>query len=133
MHSSSFFTKLQFVGLTAVCGMLAGTTDLCSALHQAHLTNSVTSPGGPIETSSQPSVFQSSLDSYHYLNSHFDCTLNVLSTFALASVNASNDTYTFREMLQQPDKGKFMEAMTKEVDDHVGRVHLDNYTKVFNA
>ena len=113
MHS--FFTLFQFVGLTS----------LNSSLREAHATlSSVES-----EKNNSPEIYQSymsqALERFHHLNSHFDKTLNVLSIFAFASANADNDTYSLREMLKQPDVSKFVEAMVKEIDDHVRREHWD--------
>ena len=107
MHA--LFSKFQFVGLTT----------LTSKLREAHsdLENFNDSNNEHLN-----SAFSTALDIYHRLNSHFDCTLNVFSTFAFASAK-HNDTYTFKEMMQQEDKGNFMEAMVKEVDDHVERRH----------
>ena len=52
---------------------------------------------------------------------NFDDTLNELSPFSLSS--DSNDSYTMREMLRQPDKAEFIAAMGLKVNDHVTRNH----------
>ena len=64
------------------------------------------------------SFFTRSVARIHHVNMHFDGTFNIFSTFAMAALNDSNDVYTYREMLKQPDVSKFVEAMIKEVMDH---------------
>ena len=54
---------------------------------------------------------------------HFDGTLNYLNPMAYASTLSDNETYTFKEMLQQPDKNDFIMAMIKEIQDHENREH----------
>ena len=105
----ALFSELQFVGLTT----------LTSKLEEAH---SDLNKATDLASEPSTSVFITACNIFHRLNSHFDCTLNVFSTFAFASAK-HNDTYTFKEMMQQPDKGKIMEAMEKEVDDYLERKH----------
>jgi hypothetical protein len=38
--------------------------------------------------------------------------------FCYAAITNENDSYTFKNMLQQPDKAQFIKAMTKEVEAH---------------
>ena len=52
------------------------------------------------------------------INLHFDNTLNAVHHAVLMTGGDSNDVYTFKEMLAQPDKADFIEAMMKEVSDH---------------
>ena len=82
------FTIFLFVGLTSIS----------SALHDAHFAHEAASSSIPINPDSC-SAFATSVAAFHKLNSHFDCTLNILSTFAMAAVNDSNDVYTFRQIL----------------------------------
>ena len=42
---------------------------------------------------------------------------------AYAADISDNETYTFKEMLQQPDKNDFILAMMKEIQDHEKREH----------
>lgn len=107
----SFFSKFQFVGLTALCAAIF-------AAQAVHVNARYVNPNSN-------SVFASTVNTIHNLNSHFDCTLNVLSTFAYAAMNDTNDTFTFKEMCQQPDMPKFIDAMVKEVADHNERLHWD--------
>ena len=53
-----------------------------------------------------------------FLETNFDGTSNNTSPFAqiYMTSQANNETYTLKEMLQQPDRDDFMEAMRKEVD-----------------
>ena len=37
----------------------------------------------------------------------------------------ANESYTFKEMLQQDDRNQFVEAMTKEIGDHKKRKHWE--------
>ena len=61
------------------------------------------------------------INQLHDMAVNVDDTLNELSPFALLS--DSNDSYTMREMLRQPDKAEFIAAMGLEVNDHVTRNH----------
>ena len=103
----ALFSKFQFVGLTTLFEKL-------DEVHDVAFESDDDIP------TSRCSAFTSALNIFHRVNSHFDCTLNVLSTFAFAS-SKNNDTYTFKEMMQQDDRGQFMNVMVKEVDDHVER------------
>lgn len=75
--------------------------------------------------STSSSCFSQATDTSHRINSHFDGTLNVCSTFALVSMHQNNDVYTFKEILKQEDKNKYIEVMVKEVKDHEERQHWD--------
>ena len=37
----------------------------------------------------------------------------------------ANYSYTFKEMIQQDDRNKSLEAMTKEIGDHTKRKHWE--------
>ena len=52
-----------------------------------------------------------------------DGTFNAIGDFALLSEQVTNETYTYREAMQQSDAADFIRAMQKEVDDHVSRNH----------
>ena len=69
------------------------------------------------------SFFTKSIEVFHRLNMHYGGTVNICSTYAMAALNDSNDIYTYREMLKQPDVAKFVEAMIKEVTDNEERRH----------
>ena len=68
------------------------------------------------------SLFSNAIDSYHRVNSLYDGTINCFSTLAQSSV-ASNETFNYKEALQQSDKIEFVKAMVHEVDDHETRKH----------
>ena len=69
-----------------------------------------------------PSLLSNAIDSYHQVNSLYDGTINCFSTLAQSSV-ASNETFNYKEALQQSDKIDFIKAMINEVDDHKTRKH----------
>ena len=56
------------------------------------------------------------------VNQHFDGTFNYFHPLAFTETS-DNETYTFKEMLQQEDKNEFIKAMLKEVQDHENRNH----------
>ena len=65
----------------------------------------------------------SAAHSYHSANQLFDDTLNSLHPMALATEKEDNESYTFKQMLQQPDAADFIRAMMKESADHEARSH----------
>jgi chloramphenicol O-acetyltransferase len=74
-----------------------------------------------VETS--PSMMlDKSIQHFHQLNMQFDGTLNHLHHMVLAT-EASNETFTFKEAMQETDYRDFIQAMIKEVDDHEQRNH----------
>ena len=68
------------------------------------------------------SLFSNAIDSYYWVNSLYDGIINCFSTLAQSSV-ASNETFNYKEALQQPDKIEFVKAMVHEVDDHETQKH----------
>jgi hypothetical protein len=86
------------------------------------------------------SLLSNAINSYHRVNSLYDGTINCFSTMAQSTV-ASNETFNYKEALQQPDKIEFIKAMINEVDDHETRKHwtlmkrcdLPNGTKTIMA
>ena len=57
------------------------------------------------------------------LTSNFYGTLNSFHHAALMTASGDNDTYTFKNMLQEDDKNEFISAMMKEIKDHEDRNH----------
>ncbi len=57
------------------------------------------------------------------VNANFDGTLNAIPHIVLASGKENNECYTFKDMLAQPDKKEFLEAMLKETAEHESRGH----------
>ena len=68
------------------------------------------------------STLSNAVASYHRVNSLYDGTINCFSTLAQSSV-ASNETFNYKEALQQADYHDFVKAMIHEVDDHEQRAH----------
>ncbi len=68
------------------------------------------------------SLLSNAIDSYHQVNSLYDGTINCFSTLAQSSL-ASNETFHYREALQQSDRIEFIKAMMHEVDDHETQKH----------
>jgi hypothetical protein len=58
-----------------------------------------------------------------------DMTFNEIHPMAYAASVADNDTMNFSAAMKQPDKAEFIEAMEKEISDHVGRKHWQIYTR----
>ena len=44
---------------------------------------------------------------------------------AFLASKEDNETYTFREMLKQPDAHEFIKSMMKEADDHEQQNHWE--------
>ena len=51
-------------------------------------------------------------------NEKFDTTCNDMLHHVFSVAKEANESYTFKEMLQQDDRNQFVEAMTKEIEDH---------------
>jgi hypothetical protein len=62
------------------------------------------------------------IESYHRVNSLYDGTINCFSTLAQSST-ASNETFNYKQALQEPDYHEFVKAMVNEVGDHESRDH----------
>ena len=65
------------------------------------------------------------VNTFHAANKCFDGSLNSLHHFALLAGKENNESYTFTEMLKQPDAADFIQAMIKEIDDHESRGHWE--------
>ena len=88
-----------------------------------------------LASSSQNLVF-TTVNSYHMANQLFDNTLNSLHSMALLAEKEDNESYTFKEMLKQPDASEFIKAMMKESSDHETRGHWEvvpRYSKPSNV
>ena len=64
------------------------------------------------------SFFTRSVARIHHINIHFGGTFYTFSTFTFTALNDSNDVYTYKQMIKQPNVSKFVEAMVKKVMDH---------------
>lgn len=60
---------------------------------------------------------------FHECNELFDGTLNHIHNYAFATEIASNEVFTFTQAMRQEDRGEFIKAMMKEVQDHEEREH----------
>jgi hypothetical protein len=69
------------------------------------------------------STFPKAIDSYHWVNTLYNRTINCFSTLAQSSI-ASNETFNYNQALKQADFCKFIQAMIDEVNDHEIRGHL---------
>ena len=65
------------------------------------------------------------VNTFHAANRCFDGTINSLHHFALLAGKENNESYTFKQMLRQPDAADFVQAMIKEVNDHETRGHWE--------
>ena len=65
----------------------------------------------------------SAVHSCHSANQLFDDTLNSLHPMALATEKEDNESYTFKQMLKQPDAADFIRTTMKESADHEARSH----------
>ena len=60
-----------------------------------------------------------------YISSNYDASPNTLNPFCYHPELADNDTYTFKDMLTQPDKNNVFEAMEVEITNYTERDHWD--------
>ena len=58
------------------------------------------------------------LNAFHTAYQIFDCKLNALHLMALMAKKEDNESYTFKQMLQQEDKAYCTTIMMKEASDH---------------
>jgi hypothetical protein len=65
------------------------------------------------------------VNKYHAANRCIDGTLNSLHPMAFLAGKENNESYTFSQMLKQPDRADFVQAMMKEVSDHEERGHWE--------
>jgi hypothetical protein len=63
------------------------------------------------------STLSNAIKSYHRVNSLYAGTINCFSTLVQSSV-ASNETFNYKEALQQSDYHDFVKAMIHEVNNH---------------
>ena len=59
-----------------------------------------------------------SVNKFNSANQNFDSTLNALHPMALLVEKENNESYTFGQMLKQPDAADFINAMIKEAEYH---------------
>ena len=71
-------------------------------------------------TTAQPAAHQ-----FQAVNENFDNTCNDMLYHVFSVAKEANESYTFKEMLQQDDRNQFVESTTKEIGDHTKRKHLE--------
>jgi hypothetical protein len=66
----------------------------------------------PYQTIAKPktSLLTTAVNSFHRVNTLYDGTVNCFSTLAQSS-EASNETFTYKQALQEPDYHDFIKAM----------------------
>ena len=55
----------------------------------------------------------------------YDGTLKELHGMAFAAVKGTNESYNFKQAMDQPDRSDFLHAMEKEISDHSKRKHWE--------
>ena len=60
-----------------------------------------------------------------HISSNYDASSNTLNPFCYHAELADNDTYIFKDILTQPDKNNFFEAMEVEITNHTDCDHWD--------
>ena len=68
---------------------------------------------------------QSAAHQFQEVNKNFDTTFNDMLPHVFSVAKESNESYTFKEMLQKDDRNQFFESMTKEIGDHTKRKHWE--------
>ena len=61
------------------------------------------------------------LNHHDSINMNADGTLNTLHPLSYQAKKAENDTFTFKEAMQEDDREEFIRAMLKEIEDHQER------------
>ena len=69
------------------------------------------------------SCFRKEIHAQSMINLNMDGTYNDFNPMSFAASKSDNDTYMFHEMLRQPDKEDFVNAMIKELADHTSHQH----------
>ena len=87
----------------------------------ALMTTAVEMPNHPLP--SNASLLEKAVNRFHECNELYDGTLNQLHNFALTADVASNEVFTYQQAMRQDDRDKFIQAMSKEVEDHESRDH----------
>ena len=68
---------------------------------------------------------QSAAYQFKEVNENFDTTCNDMLHHVFSVAKEANESYTFKDMLQQDDRNQFVESMTKEIGDHTKRKHWE--------
>jgi hypothetical protein len=65
----------------------------------------------------RPSLLTTAVNSFHWVNTLYDGTINCFSTLAQSS-EASSEMFTYKQVLQESDYCEFIKLMIYEVNDH---------------
>ena len=68
---------------------------------------------------------QSAAHQFQEVNENFDTACNNMLHHVFSFSKEANESYTFKEMLQQDDRNQFLEAMTMDIGDHTKRKHWE--------
>ena len=68
---------------------------------------------------------QSVANQFQAVNKNFDNTCNDMLYHVFSVTKEANESYTFKEILQQDDRNQFVEAITKEIGDYTKRKHWE--------
>ena len=96
----------------------------CFCVFGVAMTSLCTPGESSLYCQTQKLVF-ASVNKFHSANQNFDSTLNAIHPMALLAEKENNESYTFGQMLKQPDDADFIQEMIKEADDHESRDHWD--------
>ena len=66
---------------------------------------------------------QHAMNRFHEVNKLYDGTMNNVHHLLYATDISSNDSFTFRNAMEQDDKMAFVDAMEKEIADHEAGAH----------
>ena len=82
--------------------------------------------------SRQPTQLQPSMrgQTYSFYTELSEDILIFVNELVYAMTEADPDTMMLKQALQEPDANKFLEAMVKEVEDHINRKHWKLVTNV---
>ena len=79
----------------------------CFCVFGAAMTSLLTPGESYLYCQTQKLVF-ASVNTFHSANTFFDSTLNALHPMALLTEKENNESYTFGQMLKQPDAADFI-------------------------
>ena len=68
---------------------------------------------------------QSAAHQFQAVNNNVDTLCNDMLHHVFSVAKEANESYTFKEMIQQDDHNQFVEAMTKDIGDHMNRKHWE--------
>ena len=91
----------------------------------AILSSAVTGTASTYSTTAAFTAAQSTAYQFEQANENFDSTCNNILHHVYYAAKEANESYTFKEMLNQEDRESFVEAIQKEIDDHTKREHWE--------